>query len=372
MSMRSSALRLLLLCLLAIPCVAQSRFTVTDELASGPGSPPVIVLRNKISGAEIAVAPSQGGELSSYRVMFHGQPVELLYHARDYSIGQGFPGKAPVLWPAVGGQYPIGTVPKTACGEGSYLLDGKSYPMPCHGFARNLPWKEIDNERSANDAGAQVTLELRDSEATRQVYPFGFQLRVTYRLTRKLVAIEYEVTADGSNTQPMPFSIGNHIAFNLPFVKGSDPAGMMLLTNNGMRLLRSPQGTLSGEQERGSFGLERLGDFDARTALVLAGYHGRPYARLADLQGITVRITQTGGSKLPEPLVRFVLYGGPQVGYLCPEPWFGIQNSLNSGKGLVKLEPGKSWSWGFEIQTTEAESKGPKRWNPPAPAAKSN
>ncbi len=365
MSARSGWIILLAICCAAWPAFAQVRYTVTDEPAGAPGSPAVIVLRDHVHGIEAAVAPSEGGELSSYRMKFKGEWIELLYHARDYSAGPGFKGKAPVLWPVVGGQYPIGTVPGSACGDGSYLLDGKTYPMPCHGFARTLPWKEIESERLANDRGAQVTLELHDSEATRQFYPFGFQLEVTYHLSKKGLTIDYKVTADHANRDRMPFSIGNHIAFNVPFLKGTDPANMMLQTNNTSQLLRTPQGTLSGEQQPGSFAAEqRLGDFDAHVALPLAGYGRQPFARLLDPQGLSVRITQTASSKLPEPLVRFVIYGGPQVGYLCPEPWFGIQNSLNTGRGLVKLSPGKIWKWSLELQTNVPGKAAPKNMNP--------
>ena len=101
---------------------------------------------------------------SSYRVKLKGEWTEFLYHARDYSAGPGFKGKGPLLWPAVGAQYPVGTVPETSCGPGPYQVAGKTYIMPCHGFARTLPWKEIG--RSADKSGARVTVELRESKST--------------------------------------------------------------------------------------------------------------------------------------------------------------------------------------------------------------
>jgi galactose mutarotase-like enzyme len=341
----------LAICLATHPGFGQSRFTISDEAAGAPGSPQVVVLRDNAARVEAAVAPSEGGELSSYRVQFNGKWIELLFHARDYSPSPGFKGKGPLLWPAVGAQFPLGTVPAVLCGDGSYQVDGKTYPMPCHGFARSLPWKEVS--RLANNASARVTLELLDSDRTRPSYPYAFRLHATYELSSGHLSIDYTVTADHSNAEPMPFSIGNHIAFNIPFVKGTDPGSMTLETASTSLLLRNPQGTLSGEQKPRSFEVpERLGDFDARVALPLAGYRGQPYVRLADPQGLSVRVTQQASSSLPEPLVRFVIYGGPQVGYLCPEPWFGIQNSLNLGRGLVKLPAGDTWTWRIELQAS--------------------
>jgi gluconolactonase len=336
-------------CLTACCSFSQDRYTVSEEDASTPGSPRVVVLRDTIAGVEAAVAPSEGGELSSYRVQFKGQWVELLYHARDYSPGPGFKGKGPLLWPAVGAQYPVGTIPKASCGDGTYTVSGKVYPMPCHGFARTLPWTAIS--KSADKRGASVTVELRDSDRTRQYYPFAFQVDATYQVTGGHLTVDYSVTSDSSNTEPMPFSIGNHIAFKTPFLDGTDPANMTFETHSTVQLLRNAQGVLSGDEQPRSFGTpERLGDFDAHVALPLTGYRSQPFAQLADPQGMTLRLTQQASSVLPEPLIRFNAYGGPKAGYFCPEPWFGVQNSLNTGKGLVKLNPGGSWRWRLEIQ----------------------
>lgn len=339
-------------CLLstAFAQTSQNRFTISDEDTSGPGSPHVIVLRDNVAGREAAIAPSEGGELSSYRVKFKSQWIELLYHARDYSPGPGFKGKAPLLWPAIGQQYLLRTSPKSSCNdEGFYQLDGKTYSMPCHGFARSLPWKEI--QRSANSNGASVTLELRDSDRTHPLYPFAFQLDATYELANGHLTIHYTVVSGHSNTRPMIFSIGNHIAFNLPLIKSTDPAVMTLETPSTTQLLRDSHGLINGQLAPRSFNVPtRLSDFDSTTAIPLAGYKSQPFAILSDPQGLSIRISQQASTTLPEPLVRFALYGGPKTGYLSIEPWFGVQNSLNTHQGLVKLAPGKSWTWQVEVE----------------------
>jgi gluconolactonase len=332
-----------------VPLLAQSRYSVSDEPAAGPGSPRVVVLRDSMAGVEAAVTPSEGGELSSYRVKLKGEWIEMLYHARDYSPGPGFKGKAPLLWPAVGAQYPVGTIPETSCGEGTYPVAAKKYSMPCHGFARTLPWNEVN--RSADNSGARVTVQLRDSARTRALYPFAFVLDASYELAGGHLTINYTVASDRSNAEPMIFSIGNHIAFNIPFVKGTNPADMSFETPSTVQLLRNSRGVLSGEQKPRSFDTPtRLGDFDALVAMPLAGYRSQPYVRLVDPQGVSLRITQQASSTVAEPLVRFNIFGGPKVGYFSPEPWFGIQNSLNLDRGLVKLAAGEAWKWRIELQ----------------------
>jgi gluconolactonase len=329
--------------------VSQNRYSITDEDAGGPGSPRVVVLHDSVSGAEAAVAPSEGGELSSYKVKYKGQLVEMLYNARNYEHTSGFFGKGPLLWPAVGAQYPTDTVPTQSCGVGTYMAEGKSYPMPCHGFARTLPWKEIS--RAADNHSARVTVELTDSDATRKYYPYAFHLDANFELTDGNLTITYVVKSDASNPEPMPFSIGNHLAFKIPFVPGTVPAKMQFETQNTVQLLRNTVGVLSGQQKPRSFATpEALGSFDAHVALPLTGYKSQPFSRLIDPQGMTLRLTQTSSSTLPEPLIRTNAFGGPATGYFCPEPWFGVQNSLNTGVGLVKLKPGSSWTWRLDLQ----------------------
>ncbi len=327
---------------------AQDRYAVSREPASGADSPRVIVLRDNAAGVEAAIAPSQGGELTSLRVMFNGRWIELIYRAREYGSIQGFRGKASFLWPAVGGQYAVGTVPASSCGDGSYPFGGQRYPMPCHGFAKDLPWKE--GGAVADSRGARATVELRDSAQTRADYPFGFALRATYALAGGHLSTEYTVSSPGANAEPMPFSIGSHVAFRVPFLEGTDPAAMLFETPNAAELLRDPHGLVTADRRARSFSdPTRLGDFDATVALPLIGYRGSAYARLSDPQGLALRIDQQGSSALPEPLVRFNVYGGPKQGYFCPEPWFGLQNSLNLNQGLVTLKPGSDWHWTLEF-----------------------
>jgi gluconolactonase len=336
-------------CLMSPLGFSQARYAITDEDAGGPGSPRVVVLHDNVAGVEAAVTPSQGGELSSYKVKFRGQWVEMLYHARDYSSTKGFQGKGPVLWPAVGAQYPTDTTPKESCGTGTYKVAGKSYPMPCHGFARTVPWKEVS--RVADNHGARVTVELADSDATRKYYPFAFHLDANFEIADGHLTVDYVVKSDASNTEPMPFSIGNHIAFKLPFLPGTDPAKMLFETQSTVQLLRNTVGVLNGEEKPRSFATpEALGSFDAHVAMPLTGYKSQPFSRLIDPQGMTLRLTQTTSSTLPEPLIRTNAFGGPSVGYFCPEPWFGVQNSLNTGVGSVKLKAGETWTWRLDLQ----------------------
>src|SRR6185369_4232859 len=117
--------------LAAASLVGQVRYSITDEKATGGSAPALVVLHDN-GGAEAAIAPSEGGELSSFKVRIKGEWIEFLYRARDYSPAT-FPGKGPLLWPALGGQYLLGTSPDNSCAPGPYQVAGKTYTIPCHG-----------------------------------------------------------------------------------------------------------------------------------------------------------------------------------------------------------------------------------------------
>ena len=126
---------------------------------------------------------------------------------------------------------------------------------------------------------------------------FCLSVDATYEVSGGHLTIDYTVGSGASNTSEMIFSIGNHIAFKLPFVKGSDPAKMTLETPSTVQRLRNAKGVLSGEEKPRSFQTpEALGSFDARVAIPLSGYRSQPYARLVDPQGVSLRLTQQASS----------------------------------------------------------------------------
>jgi galactose mutarotase-like enzyme len=332
---------------------ARRRYTVCEEPADGPGSPPVLLLHDYEAGMEAAVAPSRGGELTSLRVRFRHLPVELIYRARKYGSDSGFRGKAPFLWPATESHDPAASAPNITCGDGAYMPGDRTSPMPYDGFAKDLAWSEAD--RSSGAKGARVMVELRDSEQTRIIYPFGFSLRAAYELADGRLTVTYTVSAARGNAAPMPFSIGNRLALRIPFVDGTEPEAMRLQTYCTTQILPAEAGISSGDQCERSFATPtRLGDFDATGGLQLAGYRSAPFARLSDPQGLALRIAHRADPGLPEPLVQFHICGGPQQGFFCPAPWFGVPNCPHSATAAVMLRPGGDWQWTVELRPETA------------------
>jgi galactose mutarotase-like enzyme len=163
------------------------------------------------------VAPMHGGELVSLTVQTTEGARELLYRGLDFCDRPGWEGKAPILWPATGRNFlrdpalvPEGSPLESAFG---WTWQGRSLPMPIHGFARSLAWRA---QAADGRARSHVRVSLSDTPETRALYPFGFHMTVDYRLTGRMLTVRHRIVASPQNGAPMPFSIGNHITFALP------------------------------------------------------------------------------------------------------------------------------------------------------------
>jgi galactose mutarotase-like enzyme len=155
-------------------------------------------LEDEATGAVVSLAPGRGGMVTRYAV--GGVPVLYLDEGTLRDPTKNVRGGIPILFP-IAGKLP---------GE-RYEVDGRTFSMKQHGFARNLPWTVLD--QSTAD-GASVTLGLQASAATRAEYPFEFALAFTYRLRGEVLTVEQRFENRGDI--PMPVHPGLHPYFAVP------------------------------------------------------------------------------------------------------------------------------------------------------------
>lgn len=299
-------------------------------------------------GLRATISPVHGGELAGLEIELDGDWRELIYRARNYSKTDGWRGKAQTLWPAVG-------VTLDEKGEGNgYRVDGVYFPMPAHGFARDYPWRLVAQGRDGQ--GSFAELALADSEQTRVHYPFDFALRVEYRLSADRLAITYTVHAGIDNTGPMPFSIGNHVTFKAPLLDVGKASDMRFRNEFPDYLVRAEDRTFAGNVVPSSFrGEQPLSALPKRSAVGLGGTSGAAELIVIDPSGLTLGLRHWATFEPEAPVIRFNLWADAEEGFFSPEPWLGTQNALNSGAGLVRLEPGADWKWTIEIKPGWAE-----------------
>ena len=106
-------------------------------------------------------------------------------------------GSCPLLFPICGGLK-----------NDKYVLNGKEYTMPKHGYIR---FKTFEVENCTDDS--VVFLHKSDNE-TKEQFPFDYELRVIYTLNGKTLKVDYSVINKTEDT--MYFSIGSHEGYYTP------------------------------------------------------------------------------------------------------------------------------------------------------------
>lgn len=99
--------------------------------------------------------------------------------------------QAPVLFPICG-----------AAGDNKIIVDGKSYNMPKHGFAMNCDFTLTEHTEDI------AVFAIASDEETKKIYPYDFELVITYKLLGKSIDISYKISNTGSGS--MYYSIGAH------------------------------------------------------------------------------------------------------------------------------------------------------------------
>lgn len=312
----------------------------------------VQLIRLRSPGGELQayIAPAHGADLAGLEVHRAGRWTELLYRGTDYRPTDGWTGKAPILWPAVGRNFPNAAAVKGQ-GDGlGWALRGRVYPIPIHGFARDQAWRLL--RRGACDGSVFMTLTLSDNDRTRSMYPFGFAITTEYRIWRHTLYIRQTVHAQRSNADPMPFSLGNHITFRIPLLPGDDPLETTISTPATERVFTDGSGRPTGRVAPVSYASPRLlSSFKPLTPVSLSGYaQGQEWVRLQDGAGFAVAVMHSEDRRPGGTPVLFNLWGDPAHGYFAPEPWVGKQNSLATGDGIIALRPGDTYRWTIAVR----------------------
>ena len=101
---------------------------------------------------------------------------------------------SPVLFPNVGKTY-----------KNTVLINGTQYPTSQHGFARDSMFKCTNSTKNS------ASFLLVSGDETKEVYPFDFELIITYILEENKLHVKWEVRNPADET--MYFTIGGHPAF---------------------------------------------------------------------------------------------------------------------------------------------------------------
>ena len=326
----------------------------------GAPATPLVWLTDETWGMRLAVVPLAGGEIASLQIRSSEGWSEILRRALSYDAWPcEADERAPLLWPAVGRSFTQDQIADwkrtgTPPAQNSYRAGDQVYEIDVHGFARQLPWRLDAFGTLAGVATARCSVSA--SADTLKIFPFEFTISVTYRLGGGEIAIEYEVVA-GQNRESMPFSIGNHLSLNIPFMGKGQFDKCTLRTPGSVILHQNALCLLSGESTPVDLSSPTSVSRKELLDTVLGGFgRDQVWVELED-PTLRLRISQVEKSVNGKTLVAdedyfFVFWGDPALQYFCPEPWIGQPNSLNTGRGCVYLDPGQRFIWGIRIAPT--------------------
>ncbi|MDB5014441.1 MAG: aldose 1-epimerase family protein [Daejeonella sp.] len=247
-----------------------------------------------------------------------------------------WPWHAPNLFPIVGG-----------CGNNQIHVDGKSYSLGRHGFARNAEFAVADVKST------HAKFSLAYNENTLEVYPYKFTFQVLYDLIDNKLRVSYKVINNDNKT--IYFSVGAHPAFNVPFFKNEALEDYYLEFEKEEVLethLLSQDGLFNGSKEvvpSQNNHLPLTNDLFAKDALVLK-----------DLQSRSVSIKSKNHNhslSVKYPYFNYLgLWAKPGASFVCIEPWLGCADSegrtvdFKDKEAIHALELGHVFEVDFTIE----------------------
>ena len=215
--------------------------------------------------------------------------------------------------------------------DDKYILDGKEYIMPKHGFAKNMDFVV----ESATDTTAVFLLTATDE--TRVQWPYEFELRICYELFDGKISVDYKVT--NINDKTMWFSIGSHDGFATP--EGIEEYDIIF---EGKETLNAYTlyGNLIGDETypviKDTDTLALKYDYFAVDALVFKDVKSKSCKLVNRNNGRGIQLDY------PDFPVLMV-WTKPDAPYVCIEPWFGAPDHVNHNYDITKK---------YAIQSVEA------------------
>lgn len=284
----------------------------------------------------IMTTSSFGGELLSFKL----DGIEKIHQGEESRDENGkvyWKRHAPVLFPIVG-----------KLKRSQTLINGRTYEMSQHGFARDMefePITKLDNFHS---------YVLKSNKYTMARFPFEFELYNTYRQEENKLIFIYKVVNTGNNN--MPFAIGGHPAFKvdpddlkkgnyyLEFAEEEEKAHFLYLVD----------GLVGTEYSKNLLINDKYLLLDEHTfdndALIIKGIQSKKISLINRRTRKTVLTFEYDGW----PYLG--IWSKPGAPFLCLEPWTSTADRVNSNNvfvqktDLIILEPGEEFENKFSVE----------------------
>ena len=243
---------------------------------------------------------------------------------------------SPILFPIVG-----------RLKNDSYTYQNQKYNMTQHGFARDKEFEVVKNEADF------MEFRLKSDEKTLEIYPFSFELYLSYKLEKNSLIVSYKVI--NKSDDKMLFSIGAHPAFNWTLKEDEKKEDYFLEFENikqTKRYFLNDKGLVYDSVD--------LKIIDNKIALNEELFKNDALV----FEDFNIKTLTLKNSK-NENFVKLNFENFPYLGiwskpsgapFVCIEPWFGVADEENSNqkleekKAMITLQKDESFSCFYSIE----------------------
>lgn len=233
--------------------------------------------------------------------------------------------------------------------EGKYILKGRTYEMPKHGFLRNSVLKLKEKTQT------KMVFSLTDSEETYKMYPYHFEIKVKYELFENELKVSYNVA--NKDKKVMYFGVGGHPGFQVPVEKELSFEDYFIEFAKGTDVKRvgmSEDCFVTGKDE--AFPLE-----ENRRLYLHHNLFDDDAIILKDAPSKVVLASEKGSARIEMETSHLEYLGiwhkpASDAPYVCIEPWSSLPSKkdiiedLEKQDNLVSLKPDGYYTGFFKVK----------------------
>lgn len=241
---------------------------------------------------------------------------------------------APVLFPIVG-----------SLKNNTTYIDGKKYEMSQHGFARDMVFDIV------NISEREHTYVLKYNEDTLKMYPYKFELYISYIIEDNKLTIIYKVK--NLDIRPIYFGIGGHPAFIIDLknnkykVEFENEENNIKFSQLDAGLISYKNNYINNSLMSNNRCIEIRKDTFSHDAIIMSGLSSRK-----------LRLYENNIEKLEFEFGQFKylsLWSKKNAPFLCIEPWQTTADYTDSNqdftlkKDNIKLEVNEEYKCSYSI-----------------------
>lgn len=254
-----------------------------------------LIIDSKLAGAELT------------RIYSKKYDKEILWNGDKKYWGR----QSPILFPIVG-----------RLKDNQTIIEGNLCEMGQHGFARDMDFELFSNSDNS------ITYKLNCDNVDKNIYPYKFELYVTYTLIKNILNIKWEVK--NIDTKEIYFSIGAHPAFNIYDKQNIENYFIEFKSRGNVKSI-----SLSGPYHTESKDIEnpKKLELTAKTfendALIYTNIDEIALKNNKDDLCINVSMKDFPLVGIWSPYYKEDNSVAP---FICIEPWYGLADSVDSNK----------------------------------------